>query len=245
MWPPEPSDGGVVTQPIVSGVPRAGRLAGTDSESWPESTIVLRQQRCLPGLGPEPVVREPRGPGRRATESVAPDGPESFADDLDHPAQARRRGRRNDGHRSASISALTTRSCWLVGDAGEHRQRQDRVRRRLGHGYDSGAPEVARERRHPVDRRRIVDPGPDPGGRELGQHPVPLRHPDHVQVPDVLVTEGRRRQDRRRGRPAARRSARPRRAAARSSPARARSLSDSTAAWIESSREFGPDESCW
>jgi hypothetical protein len=41
-----------------------------------------------------------------------------------------------------------------------------------------------------MDRRRIVDARADAGAVEVGQHGVPGRYPNHVQVPDVLVARG-------------------------------------------------------
>src|SRR5579862_3136795 len=60
----------------------------------------------------------------------------------------------------------------VLGDAREHRQRQDALRQALGHRELAASVAEVLEGRLQVDRGRVVNAHPDAGGAELSEHPV-------------------------------------------------------------------------
>src|SRR5262245_13673964 len=72
-------------------------------------------------------------------------------------------------------------------DLGEQRQAEQLTRGAFGDREGAFGMPQAGGRLAEVDGHRVVNAGPDPGRLQLLEHPIPVRHPHHVEVPDVLI----------------------------------------------------------
>ena len=80
----------------------------------------------------------------------------------------------------------TTRSCWAAVIPGKRGSERISPAARSDTGK-LPARTQARQRRREVHRDRVVDAGADALGVQPPEQLVAVGHPDHVQVPDVLV----------------------------------------------------------